>query len=205
MIRSKTWLAAATLALTLPLGAPGVLAQTATEPEPSGAPAPETALDPQNLALARQILTIAFPPAQREAKMHELLTTMTSQFTQSVDLDKVSDPGLRALFESYFASIPEALRPAVAAFIPKQIEAISHAYARQFTRAQLTDTLAFARSPSGAAYLQHALDVMSDPEVAAANTAYMKDVLALGKSMGQDLQLKINAYIKAHPEVAKEG
>lgn len=190
------------LALAAALGGTSVQV-LAAEPAKAASSSPSLAVDPERLAIAEQIIEIAFPPAERETRMHGLLGTMRDQFTASVDLNTVEDPGLRKIFEDYFESIPDSLKPAVNAFIPKQMDAMAHAYARMFTKAELEDVLAFAKTPNGATFLQHSIDVMSDPEVAAANTAYMKDVLALNQTMTADLKAKITAYMKEHPEAAK--
>ncbi len=193
---------AGSLALATALGGTSIEA-LAAETTSTASSSPSLAVDPERLAISEQIIEIAFPPAERETRTHSLVSTMRDQFTASVDLNTVEDPGLRKIFEDYFASIPDALKPAVNAFIPKQMNAVAHAYARLFTKAELEDVLAFAKTPHGATFMQHSMDVMSDPEVAAANTAYMKDVMALTQTMTADLKAKITAYMKEHPEAAK--
>ncbi|TYC90754.1 hypothetical protein [Novosphingobium sp. BW1] len=153
------------------------------------------AVEPERLAIAERIVAVSLPPAEREEKMHEMLQAVTGQITAAIPLDDVEDEGLRAILREYLADIPEALRPTVSAFLPKQMNAMTHAYARLFTKAELEDTLAFARRPSGSAFLSKSIDIMSDPEVAAANTGYMRDVMALNQEMAGNLQARIAQYM----------
>lgn len=166
----------------------------------SPTPVPVQAVDALRLAVAREVVALAWPPEQREAMMHKLMTAMTSQFKASVRLETITDPGLKKIMEDYFDSIPTFLQPSVSDFLPKQMDAIAHAYARKFTLVELQDVRTFAQTPSGSRFLHESMDVMSDPDVAAANTAYFKDITMLSQSVADDLKTKIEAYLKDHPE-----
>ena len=132
--------------------------------------------------------------------MDDLMANMLKQFRAGVPLDSFTDAGLRKIFDDYFDSIPALLRPTVQAFLPKQMQAVANAYERMFTVEELRDVKAFATSASGRAYLQRSMEVMSDPEVAAANSAYFKDVSALSVTASGDLKAKVTEYLKQHPE-----
>lgn len=196
MISTKFLLASALTAATL---APStvVFAQ--------GTAQQSAAVDPTALATAKQIVDIAFPPAERSERMHALMGTMTEQFRQGIDMEKVTDPGLRAILDDYFAAIPDALRPSVEAMMPAQMDAVAKAYTRMFSKKELDDILTFAKSPSGAAYLQRSMDVMSDPEVAAVNASYFKGVMQKSQEMAKGLEAKIKTYLEVHPEAAPKG
>ena len=157
-------------------------------------------LDEPRLAVAREVVTIAWPPEQREAMMHKLMTTMMLQFKAGVQLEIITDPGLKKIMEDYFDSIPKLLQPSVSDFLPKQMDAIARAYARKFTLGELQDVRTFAQTPSGSRFLHESMDVMSDPDVAAVNTAYFKDITALSQTVVADLKTKIETYLKDHPE-----
>lgn len=189
---------ATTLALALSCTAISVPAFAQDAPSASTPAIP--AVEPERLAIAERIVAVSLPPAEREQKMHEMLQAVTAQITAAIPLDDIEDEGLRAILSEYLGNIPEALRPTVNAFLPKQMDAMAHAYARLFTRAELEDTLAFARTPSGSAFLSKSIDIMSDPEVAAANTSYMRDVMALNQEMASKLQAQIAEYMAKNPD-----
>lgn len=163
------------------------------------------AVDPASLATAKQIVDISFPPAERSNRMHALMGTMTAQFKQGIDMEKVTDPGLHAILDDYFAAIPDALRPSVEAMMPAQMDAVAKAYTRMFSKKELDDILTFAKSPSGSTFLQRSMDVMSDPEVAAVNANYFKGVMQKSHEMAKGLEAKIKTYLEAHPEAAPKG
>lgn len=157
-------------------------------------------VDEPRLTVAREVVALAWPPEQREAMMHKLMTAMTSQFKASVRLETITDPGLKKIMEDYFDSIPQLLQPSVSDFLPKQMDAIARAYARKFTLDELRDVRTFAQTQSGSRFLHESMDVMSDPDVAAVNTAYFKDITGLSQSVATDLKTKIEAYLKDHPQ-----
>lgn len=190
------------LKVALALGLASVGALTSSFAMAQSAPPPVKVIaapEPARLALAKEIISIVFPPAEREAMMHKLVANMTAQFSAGIDLSSIEDKGARDLVKGYLDSIPVRMQPMVNAFIPKQMEVTARAYARMYTEQQLTDVLAFAKTPSGAAFLQHSMDVMSDPEVAEANTDYFKDVMGESQKLGAEMTQAIAAYAKEHP------
>lgn len=170
----------------------------------SGPPAPaSTPSDPQAASLARALVDAAFPPERRDEMMDKLMQAMADQMKSAMPPSLMSDPGLAKIMTDYLAQLPATLRPATAAFIPKQMEAVAEAYARMFTVAELSDILAFARTPSGKSYLQRSMDVMSDPAVAAVNSQYFGQAQTLTQASSVTLGEKVQAYLTAHPEVAR--
>lgn len=166
------------------------------------APASPTA-SPEALSLAQEIVDSAFPPERRQATIESLMQTLLTQMRPSVPFDGITDPGLIQILNEYMNSLPQVLRPATAAFLPKQMNAIKQAYARMFSLAQLKDIAAFARTPSGRAYLQRSPEVLSDPAMAAVNTQYFSEAQRLSKAAARDLATKVTAYLELHPDVAK--
>lgn len=164
----------------------------------AAAPAPS----PESLAVAREIVAIAWPPEKHEASMNDIMNTLLSQYKSSISMEEMNDPGIKAIMDDYFRSIPDMLRASLQKFLPIQMEAIATAYARIFPLQQLKDVRTFAQSASGRDYIQRSTTIMSDPDVAAANTAYFKDVHAATEQSLPALKARIFAYIAAHPEVA---
>ncbi|WP_394658957.1 hypothetical protein [uncultured Novosphingobium sp.] len=153
----------------------------------------------ENLTLAAELVAIAFPPLARQEMMDKIMKAMTAQMTAAMPLDSIKDAGLKQIVLDYMAKLPATLRPATAAFIPKQMDAVEQAYARMFTAPQLRDIVAFARTPSGAEYLRRAPEVLSDPGVAAVNTEYFREASELTKGSAAQLRADMMAYLKAHP------
>lgn len=162
-----------------------------------------TTTDSQAASLARSIVDTAFPPARREEMMDKLMRAMGDQMKSAMPPALLTDPGLAKIMTEYLMELPTTLRPATSAFIPKQMDAVAQAYARMFTLGELNDIVAFARTPSGASYLQRSMEVMSDPAVAAVNSQYFAQAQKLTQTSSAVLAEKVNAYLKAHPEVAR--
>lgn len=154
---------------------------------------------PENLVVARSIVTIAFPPDRRQAMMDKIMNTILAQMKAGMSLDTITDPGLRQIMLDYINGVPHMLRPATSAFIPKQMEAIAQAYTHMFSLSELHDIVAFAQTPSGQTFLQRSTDVLSDPTVAEVNSVYFKEAGAISRQGAEQLKM---AYIKAHPEAA---
>ena len=180
------------------------MAQAVPPPVVTSVPAAASApLDPAKVEIGHQIIAIAFPPENRRAMMDKLMAAMLAQMRQGM-MSNTEDPGLRKIMDNMLDSIPGRLEPTVQAFLPKMFEAMSHAYARQFSVGELNDILVFAKTPSGQHYLQHATDIMSDPDIAAANAEYFRDLQVPAQKMRGDFANEIVTYMKAHPAVAKK-
>ncbi|WP_395333443.1 DUF2059 domain-containing protein [Novosphingobium sp. BL-8H] len=190
-------------AAVLGLSALAIAAPAQAQSAPS--PANSQPVDQGRLAVAHDIVTLAWPPEQRDAMMQKLLTVISAQFKSGAPIDTIHDAGLRQIMNDYFNSIPELLKPAVSAFLPKQMDAIAKAYARKFTLTELQDVRTFAQTPSGSRFLQQSMEVMSDPDVAAVNTAYFKDVTVLSQQISLDLKTKVEAYLKTHPQAVPKS
>lgn len=182
---------------------PAPAATPATTPAVRVTPPPPVPLDPARVELGRQIIAVMFPPDQRDAIMHKLLVTLLGQFRQGVQMPKgFDDPGLKKIMDDSFASIPGRLEPLLHKHLPLIWEATAHAYAREFSTDELTQILAFAHTPAGQHYLERATALMGDPEVGAANAAYMGELQGYAQQIKIDTGTQIGAYLRAHPEVA---
>lgn len=150
---------------------------------------------PERLAVAQAIVVTAWPPERREAMMDKLIATFASQFRDSAHLETIENPGFSAILRRYLDSIPGRLKPLVSDFIPRQMDAIAIAYARMFTLTELRDVLAFAQTPSGAQFMQRGIDAISDPDVAAVNTAYLTKVHQLSAEAAAEVAAEVQAYV----------
>ena len=178
------------------LAGPGPLASPLTAQTSS-------AVDPARLELGRQVIAIMYPPDKRQAMAGSLVENVLAQFRASMnDPSAFSDPGMRKILDDAFAAIPQRLSPAVQAHLPRLFEAMARAYAREFSSPELQEIVAFARTPSGRHYLQSSTHLMTDQDVAAANTAYFGQVQQVSQQITADFRRNVTAYLQAHPDVA---
>lgn len=148
-------------------------------------------------------MQIMFPPEEREATMQRLLSDISRQFTASVDMDSLTDPGLRSIIDNYLAGLPDQLMPLVSQHLPQIMEATAVAYTNEFTLEELQDIHDFARTPSGARYLSRSTALVGDPAVAEVNTQYFRELQALNQELVAQLRADIGSYLVANPEVAE--
>jgi uncharacterized protein len=133
------WLAA----LGLLVSSAPALAQTA--PAPAPAPAAEAAapeaVDPERLALAREMMQVL----DFKSMMHNMFTGMAN----SMRLPDSATPDQRERARQRFASMGAGM----AAVTPELTEAVATLYAKTFTAQEMRDSLTFYRSASGQAML----------------------------------------------------
>jgi len=158
--------------------------------------------DPAELAEARAILAIMFPPAEREATFNKIGAALANQFRQSIPDAAFSDPGLKAIVDEALDKSIEVEKPVLARHLPGYFQAIENAYGREFSLAELKDIHAFALTPSGRHYLTRSSALISDPDFARENTQMMVDAQAATRDLVKELTAKMTAYLKAHPDVA---
>ncbi|PEQ11115.1 hypothetical protein B2G71_18935 [Novosphingobium sp. PC22D] len=156
----------------------------------------------ERLALAHEIIAVAFPPERREAMLAGTMNAMLKQMRAGAKFDSIEDAGLRKIVSKFLDSIPARLKPVTSDFLPLQMDAIAGAYTRMFTLEELRDVATFARSPSGRTYLQRSMETMSDPAVAQVNTRYFEQVGEITKQGQKELMAEIMTYLEEHPEAA---
>lgn len=187
----------AALTLALPAAA---LAQQATPPATAAA-AP---IEPARLAAARQVIDLIMPPATRATMIRSMLDPMLTNIRQGmmqapVFADAIGrDQRARATFDTFMTRQNEKTMAMLEADLPSMVEAMSRAYARRFTVAQLGDLRTFFETPTGQVYMREASTLMSDPDVAAWQRQMMarsmervqQDVAAFAKDMAKIQQDK---------------
>lgn len=160
--------------------------------------------DQVKLVEARAVVAGVLPPEQRERMVQLAIDNLTGQIAASLDLDKIGDPGLVALFTDYRKDLIASAMPTVRANLPKIAEAMAVAYTHEFDLAELKDIHAFAQTPSGKHFLSRSSAILGDPTVAAVNTEYLRELQQAAAPTAEQFKAKIMAYFKAHPEVAKK-
>lgn len=183
----------AAFAVLLSLGAPAPsLSQTS-----AGAVSAE--FDPESLAIASQIVDLSFPPATRHAM---LMRTTEAAMTQArtaalASLGGELDAGAEQILERYFERVRAVSERLIASESPPLFTALARAYARRFTRSELIEIRGFVSTPTGAKYIQQSSELLSDPDFAQANTAYMTRALeAVGPAM-EDLSRELRDYVQS--------
>ena len=138
------WLAA----LGLLVSSAPALAQSA--PAPAPAPAAPEAVDPERLALAREMTQVI-----------DVKTAMRGMFggmANAMKLPESATPDQRERFKQHFASMGAGIE----AVTPELLEGMAELYAKTFTVQEMRDALAFYHSPSGQAMLAKQPAVMRE-------------------------------------------
>ena len=163
-------------------------------------------VDPARLALGRQVIAIIYPPERRDAMMNEMVSALMVQIRGGTQLPPMfSDPGLKAIMDRAFASMPARLMPVIIRNLPRMHEAIATAYAREFTNAELTEIVAFGRTPAGRRYFQQSGNLLADRDVAAANTAYIGEAQGLNQQFSAQVRQEVTEYLSKHPELLNKA
>ena len=169
-------------------------------------PSHAQAADPARLALGRQVVAVMYPPDKREAMMSDMVSALMGQIRGGTQLPPMfSEPGLKAIMDRAFASMPARLMPVISRHLPRMHEAIAAAYAREFTQAELNEIVAFARTPAGQHYFQRSGGLLSDRDVAAANTAYLGEAQQLNQQFSAQVKQEVTEYLNKHPELLSKA
>ena len=172
----------------------------------AASPAHAQAADPARLALGRQVIAIMYPPERRDAMMNEMVSALMAQIRGGTQLPPMfSDPGLKAIMDRAFASMPARLAPVISRHLPRMHEAIAAAYAREFSAAELTEIVAFGRTPAGRRYFQQSGGLLSDRDVAAANTAYIGEAQQMNQQFSAQVRQEVTEYLAKRPELLNKA
>lgn len=190
----KQTLAAVVTAAWLMVQAPAaVAAQAASQ---------SRADDAAKLSEAHDIASALFPPGQRQQMVAKLQAQIAGQLhSYYPDYLKV-DAGVEALVDAYINEGLARERPIIEQHFPAMIDAMSRAYAREFSLAELKQIRAFAQSPAGAHYLTSQSAIRRDPEVAKADNQMIAEINAACASENPAFKERLTAYLTAHPDAA---
>lgn len=188
------WQAAGALALAALLHSPAASAQA----DPVSAVAASD-VDPVRLAIASEIVTIAFPEDKREAifgsAMDATLEQMRATMFSSLKNDPAAEKIVNRKVDSFVAGSKVILRD----HMQDLLDALAKAYTREFSEAELSDMRAFARTDTGRHFFQRSSAVMSDPSFKAANEAYMRDLMPSVTRMQTELVDELSNYFRENP------
>jgi hypothetical protein len=197
--RKTTYRLAAFAALMAASGAAPCLAQDGA----SAAPAPAAALDPERLALANEVIDLAYPVAGRSALLMSAVDALMPQVRAALEVNGAQlDAGMEAIVERFFARIRAQTERLVAAHGSAIFSSYARAYARRFTRDELVEIRAFVSTPTGRRYVQESVRLLSDPDVARANTDYMTSVFSTMEPMQAELRRELQDYMRSRRERA---
>ena len=194
-------------------------------PKPAAKPATsEQALDPQRLALARQIVGAFIPDGTLQKMMSEMSGVRSGMMKEMFDKSpkdlgikgaKEGDKSLGALVrekDPYFEErmaitnkvMMDEMGKIMGGFEPQMREGMSRIYAKRFTLQQLTDIAAFFRSESGKAYGKELMPLMSDPEYVNMMSSMMPKIMKAMPSIMEKVQ-KATAQLPPPPADEEEA
>jgi hypothetical protein len=173
--------------LDLFLAGAAVVAAPAKPSPPSVAAissATQPALDPERLALGRQIVLAFLPPGSIQKMMSSMTNARSGMMDQVMhatpkdfgakdakdsnktlgELVRERDPYFEQRMEITNRVMMEEMGKVMAGFEPELREAMARMYARRFNKTELTDLAAFLRTPSGSSFASQLMLMMSDPE-----------------------------------------
>ena len=154
-------------------------------------------LDPESLTIANEIIDLSFPRDQRHAMLLRVVDTMMAQVRAATTeaAGGAADAGIEPILERYVARARGQTERAIADHSAGLFAAYGRAYARQFTRDELAQIRAFVSTPAGQRYVQRSSELLSDPDVAQANTAYMRSVFSTLEPLQAELRRELRDYL----------
>jgi hypothetical protein len=169
----------------------------AQSPPPAPAPAPEPAA--ANVAAAAEVVDLILPPTMRDQMMEQLMGAMmqgmTNAMMESPELREAfqREPRARPVFENALARQQTETMTLIKSEMPGMVTAMTRAYARRFSLAELADMKQFFSSPTGQAYVLKSPTVMSDPDVMRWSQAMITRALDKAPAAAKALRDEINA------------
>ncbi|WP_081668592.1 DUF2059 domain-containing protein [Sphingomonas phyllosphaerae] len=157
-------------------------AQTTAAASPASAPA--AAPDPARLSAATRLMDTLMPPASRAQMMDQMMGPMLANLRQGMTqnpqfaAEMAKNPKVKAAFDRFMDSQFRRSMDMVRTSLPGMFDAMARAYARRFDVAQLEELQRFFATPTGQAYMQAAMTIMSDPDVAAVQRNMMVEAMS---------------------------
>ena len=183
LVAALAALAALGLAAPLPAQAPRVAAAS-------------DAVDPERLAIAGEIIELAYPPERRQALFTNAMDAMMAQMRSAMaDLPgRQLDSGAQAIVDRHLERVRAAAGPLIAETSPALFAAMARGYARQFDQGELVQIRAFVATPAGAKFVRRSAELLSDPDVAAVNADHFRRTLAMVQPLEADLRRELTDY-----------
>lgn len=188
------WQAAGALALAALLHSPAASAQA----DPVSAVAASD-VDPVRLAIASEIVAIAFPEDKREAIFGSAMDATLEQMRATMFSSLKNDPEAEKIVNRKVDSFVAGSKVILRSHMQDLLDALAKAYTREFSEAELSDMRAFARTDTVRHFFQRSSAVMSDPSFKAANEAYMRDLMPSVTRMQTELVDELSNYFRENP------
>ena len=181
------------------------LAQPATPTETAATAARTAAPDERALALARDIVRIAYPEDKRRAMFFGTVDAMTSQMRGATMARFNNDPAAKAIMDRNLDRFIAASKPIIDRHIPDFMDAYAQGYAREFSVAELEQVLGFMKTPVGQQFLLRSTAIIGDPAFVAANQAYLRDLQPEMDRLRDQLTRELMEHFVKHPPKATTG
>ncbi|WP_199503566.1 DUF2059 domain-containing protein [Qipengyuania sp. YIM B01966] len=162
----------------------------------AGASAPSAESDrAARLALAREIIAIGFPEADREQLFFGAINEMTRQVRQAA-LARIEkpDPGALSIIDKWIAAQILRQRTILVRHIPALMDGMARGYAELFTAEELRGVHAFVQTPAGLTFFLKSSQITAQPAFAEANQAYMREILVGTPDAQAELIEQLSAY-----------
>jgi hypothetical protein len=183
------------IALTIPLETAAHAATPAKAPTPAATSA-EAPLDPECLALAHQILAVAFPADRRSDMMASVMDAIIEQARKNTEALRVSDDkDFQSVVDRSIQRMNDEMKASVSASVPDYFASFERAYARDFSREDLEAILAFVKTPAGRHYFERSPNLLKDPDVQAAGQRMTAKLLAQLPEINGELIHDVQDYV----------
>ncbi len=180
---------------------PDAAAQPDAEPQATHPPQIAPPPSPVDLALARQIVDLGYPEAEREViffgTMDQTVAQMRLAIAPTLPQD---DPGAVAILDEWIGEYIEDSKVLLGKHIPSIMDGMVAAYANMFTTEELTDILAFVQTPSGQRYFELSPALIAEPSFAEANQRYMDESMSLLEPARDDLMARLIEYMSTRED-----
>ena len=160
-------------------------------------PAQALADEARETALATQIVELGYPEDQRVAMFGGAIDAMSSQMLAA--MPENMPPAVLAIVKDEQASFNASAKQVLESHIPDLMSALAVAYRDEFSEAELEELLVFMKSPVGRGFFVRSTKLIENPRFAAANQAYMQEIVG----MMPDMQARLKSRIEA--AMADEG
>ncbi len=155
-----------------------------------------------NLAIAREIVDLGYPPESHETMffgtMDQMVMQMREGMLQSME---VRDEGAVAILDEWLAEYVAESKTILSGHIPNLMDSIAVSYASLFSSNELADIRSFVGTPSGRKFVSQQVALISSPAFAAANQAYINDITAMLPAAQENLRTELTEYFQAKEAV----
>lgn len=126
----------------------------------------------EQIAASRELMVVLMPPSYRDDMIDGMVQMIDRVMHQIVDSNAGltatlrKKPGAEEVFTRFVERQMTSTRRRMTERMPALVEAMTVAYARQFTVEQIKDMQVFFSTPTGQAYIRQSAHIMADPAIA---------------------------------------